>query len=160
MTYTDEKLKQFKIIRALISISAKFTVLTEITADLKSTKKHKFKKLKKFISESDSIDEKLSVVNMKNMIFVNDTLQTFNIMNQQTEIIISDYHSKMSRLNDDDWKKTLKKHKCALKNNDKKSSLIKRQCKKYAQNDKSAEDNKKVKTKLNKEDSAKFVINL
>ena len=102
MTYTNEKLKWFEIIRASISISVKFTVSAEITADLKLTKKHKFKKLKKFISESDSADKKLSVTDAEDTIFINDTLQTFNIMNQQTEIIISDYHLKTSRLNDDD----------------------------------------------------------
>ena len=102
MTYTDEKLKQFKIIRALISISAKFTVSAEITADSELTKKHKFKKLKKLISEFNSADEKLSVTNTKDTISVNDTLQTSSIMNQQTEIIISDYHSKTSKSSDDD----------------------------------------------------------
>ena len=66
----------------------------------------------------------------------------------------------MSRSNDDDWRKTLKKHKHALKNNDKESSSIRRQCKKYTWDDKSAENNKKVKTKSNKEDFAEFVINL
>ena len=126
MTYTNEKLKWFEIIRASVSISAKFIIFTKIIADSELTKKHKFKKLKKSISEFNSVNEKLSVVNVKDIIFVDDTLQTSNIMNQQTETIISDYCSKTSRLSDDDWRKTLKKCKHASKDNDKKSSLIKR----------------------------------
>ena len=102
MTYTNEKLKWFEIIKALISISVKFTVSAEITIDLKLTKKHEFKKLKKFISKLNFADKKLSVMNAKDTIFVNDTLQTSNIMNQQIEIIINDYHLKTSRLSDND----------------------------------------------------------
>ena len=122
--YTNEKFKWFKIIRALISISVKFTVLIEIIINLKLTKKHKFKKLKKFISEFNFVNVQL--LDVKDIIFVNNTLQTFNIMNQQIKIIISDYYSKTSRLNNDDWKKTLKKCKHTLRDNDKEFLSIKR----------------------------------
>ena len=100
MTYINEKLKQFEIIRASVSISAKFTILTKITVNSKLTKKHKFKKLKKSILKSDFVDVQL--FNTKDITSANDILQTFSIMNQQTKIIISDYHSKTSRLSDDD----------------------------------------------------------
>ena len=130
MMYTNEKLKQFKIIKALISINVKFTVFIKITANSKLTKKHKFKKLKKSISEFNFVNVQL--FNTKDIISADDTLQIFNIMNQQTEIIINDYCSKTSRLNNDNQRKTLKKHKHTLRNNDKKSLSIKRQHKKCA----------------------------
>ena len=56
ITYTNEKLKQFKIIKASVLISVKFIIFTKIIADLKLTKKHEFKKLKKSISEFDSVN--------------------------------------------------------------------------------------------------------
>ena len=158
MMYTNKKLKQFEIIRALISINIKFTVLAEITADLKLTKKHEFKKLKKFISEFNSVNVQL--FDVKNTISADDALQIFSIMNQQMKIIISDYHLKMSKLNDDDWRKTLKKYKCALRDNDKEFLLIKRQCKKCAWDDTDDENKKKIKIKLHKEESAELAVNL
>ena len=158
MTYMNKKFKWFKIIRALISISVKFTVSVKITVDLKLTKKHEFKKLKKSILKFDSADVQL--FNVKDMISANDTLQTFNIMNQQMKIIISNYYLKTSRLNNDDQRKTLKKCKHTLRDNDKKSLLIKRQCKKCAWNNINDEDKKKVKMKSHKEKSAELIINL
>ena len=80
MTYTNEKLKQFKIIRALILISAKFTVFTKITINSELTKKHEFKKLKKFISKLNFVNVQL--FDTEDMTSTDDTLQTFSIMNQ------------------------------------------------------------------------------
>ena len=158
MMYMNEKLKQFEIIKVSVSINAKFTISAEIITDLKLTKKHEFKKLKKSISESDFVDVQL--FDVKNTIFADDTLQTSSIMNQQMKIIISDYHLKTSKLSDDDWRKISKKCKCTSEDNDKESLLIRRQCKKHAWSDTDDENKKKIKMKSHKEESAELVINL
>ena len=94
LTYTDQKLQQFKFICTLILTSAKSTVFTEITADSESIKKNEFKKLKKSISESDSKNVQLS--DIKKITFMSDTVQTSDNINQKKEIMISDYHFKVS----------------------------------------------------------------
>ena len=109
LTYTDQKLQQFKFIHILILINAKLTVFTEITADSKSIKKNKFKKLKKFISKFNSNNVQLS--DIEKTTSINDIVQTSDIINQKKKIMISDYHFKASQSDDNEQKKILKKYK-------------------------------------------------
>ena len=84
----------------------------------------------------------MQLFNTEKTTSINDVVQTSDIINQKKKIMISNYHFKASQLDDNKWRKILKKYKQVSNSLDKKLLLIQRLCKRHEHNDNNIKDKK------------------